>query len=149
MKFRRKKTAWLEIVLIFDHEKLLYKNHKIKRVATLPPKWLILFVLHLFFKEKSGPLCDFRIKTKLRSGKSEKKQEAPTVIHQCIFGRGCVIALLITVYLMRPSGHVSSHSENPARLHCWTRLQESNVQSNVVEGHLHSQHETRRLFWSI
>lgn len=46
---------------------------------------------------------------------------------------------------MRPSGHVSSHSEKSARLHCWTRLQESNVQCNVAEGHLHSQHENQKI----
>lgn len=48
------------------------------------------------------------------------------------FWTGCVIALLITVYLMQPSGHVSSHSEKSARLHCWTRLHESTVQQCVI-----------------
>lgn len=41
-------------------------------------------IFFFLYKEKSGPLGD--IKTKLWTGKSEKKQEAPTVMHKCIFG---------------------------------------------------------------
>lgn len=45
-----------------------------------------------------------------------------------------MIALLITVYLMRPSGHASlvRHCGKSARLHCRTRLQESNIKQCLI-----------------
>lgn len=99
-------------------------------------------------KQKIWPTAWFQNKNKAAIWQEWKETGSSNCHTQVYFWTGCVMALLITVYLMRPSGHVLSHSEKSARLHCWTRLQEaSSVMCLKVTRTVSMR--SRRWFWSL
>lgn len=100
-------------------------------------------------KQKIWPTVWFQNKNKAAIWQEWKETGSSNCHTQVYFWTGCVMVLLITVYLMRPSGHVSSHSEKSSRLHCWTRLQEATSSVMCLKVTRTVSMKSRRWFWSL